>query len=52
MNYETLKEAILNIRNSVKGAKDIPFSIVVISDREWLVGGKPDPEVSLPKSSL
>ncbi|KAJ0974058.1 hypothetical protein J5N97_016023 [Dioscorea zingiberensis] len=38
MDYETLKEAILNIRNSVKGAKDIPLSIVVISDREWLAG--------------
>lgn len=38
MNYETLKEAILNIRNYVKGGKNVPLSIVVISDREWLVG--------------
>ncbi|XP_038984875.1 putative ion channel POLLUX-like 2 isoform X2 [Phoenix dactylifera] len=38
VNYETLKEAILNIRNSFKDAKDIPLSIVVISDREWLIG--------------
>lgn len=37
-NYETLKECILNIRNSVKGGKDLPLSIVVISDREWLIG--------------
>ncbi|KAG0485548.1 hypothetical protein HPP92_009627 [Vanilla planifolia] len=36
MNYETLKEAILHIRKSVKNAKNIPFSVVVISDKEWL----------------
>lgn len=33
MNYETLKEAILNIRKDIK---DIPLSVVVIFDREWL----------------
>ncbi|MQL99328.1 hypothetical protein Taro_032053 [Colocasia esculenta] len=38
MDHDDLKEAILNIRASVKGAEDIPLSIVVISDREWLVG--------------
>nr|XP_029119498.1 putative ion channel POLLUX-like 2 isoform X4 [Elaeis guineensis]XP_029119499.1 putative ion channel POLLUX-like 2 isoform X4 [Elaeis guineensis] len=38
VNYETLKEAILNIRNSFKNTKDIPLSIVVISDRVWLIG--------------
>lgn len=38
MNYEILKEAILNIRESTKGAKDLPLSIVIISDREWLIG--------------
>uniref|UniRef100_A0A1D1Z7K6 Putative ion channel POLLUX-like 2 n=1 Tax=Anthurium amnicola TaxID=1678845 RepID=A0A1D1Z7K6_9ARAE len=38
MNYDDLKEAILNIQTSVKGAQHIPLSIVVISDREWLVG--------------
>lgn len=48
MNYEMLKEAILNIRNSVKGGKDLPLSIVVISDREWLVGGKPHLQGLLP----
>lgn len=45
VNYETLKEAILNIRNSFKDAKDIPLSIVVISDREWLIGGNFQQEV-------
>lgn len=38
MNYETLKEAILNIRSSFKDVNDIPLSIVVLSDREWLAG--------------
>lgn len=39
MNYETLKEAILSIKTSVKGAKDIPLSIAVMSDNQSLVGG-------------
>ncbi|XP_020258134.1 putative ion channel POLLUX-like 2 isoform X2 [Asparagus officinalis] len=38
VNYETLKEAILNITNSLKDSKDMPLSIVVISDRDWLIG--------------
>ncbi|XP_068649837.1 putative ion channel POLLUX-like 2 isoform X2 [Aristolochia californica] len=38
MNYDILKEAILNIQSSFKGKEDIPFSIVVISDIEWLAG--------------
>ncbi|KAJ3673882.1 hypothetical protein LUZ60_005874 [Juncus effusus] len=37
MNYETLKEAILNIKKSQKD-ENIPLSIVVISDRDWLIG--------------
>ncbi|KAL5988877.1 hypothetical protein ACLOJK_026979 [Asimina triloba] len=37
LDYDVLKESILNIQNSLK--EDIPFSIVVISDREWLSGG-------------
>ncbi|XP_020590688.1 putative ion channel POLLUX-like 2 isoform X2 [Phalaenopsis equestris] len=36
MNYETLKESILNLSKTSKNTKGIPLSIVVISDREWL----------------
>ncbi|KAI3964854.1 hypothetical protein MKW92_031840 [Papaver armeniacum] len=38
MNFDILTEAILKIQNSLKKAEGIPLSIVVISDREWLVG--------------
>ncbi|CAA6658978.1 unnamed protein product [Spirodela intermedia] len=38
MNYHDLKEAILNIRMSMKGAQDVPLTIAIISDDEWLVG--------------
>ncbi|XP_078164307.1 ion channel POLLUX-like protein, putative (DUF1012) isoform X3 [Carex rostrata] len=38
VNYETVKEAILNVKKSGKGGKDIPFSIVIICDIEWLAG--------------
>lgn len=41
MNYETLKEAILGIKKSTKKAESIPLSIVVISDRDWLIGDSP-----------
>ncbi|XP_062209969.1 putative ion channel POLLUX-like 2 isoform X3 [Phragmites australis] len=38
LNYDTLKEAIINIRKSAKSDKNIPLSIVVIFDRDWLTG--------------
>ncbi|XP_052312613.1 putative ion channel POLLUX-like 2 isoform X3 [Populus trichocarpa] len=38
MNFDALQETILDIQNSLKKDEDISFSIVVISDREWLIG--------------
>ncbi|KAL2463734.1 putative ion channel POLLUX-like 2 [Forsythia ovata] len=37
-DYETLEDTIINFHRSLKNDDDIPFSVVVISDREWLVG--------------
>ncbi|CAN6307914.1 unnamed protein product [Urochloa humidicola] len=34
LNYDTLKDTIINIRKSTKS----PLSIVVTSDRDWLIG--------------
>jgi hypothetical protein len=39
LNYDTLKETIINVRESAKSDKEVPLSIVVISDRDWFVGG-------------
>ncbi|KAF9674041.1 hypothetical protein SADUNF_Sadunf10G0086700 [Salix dunnii] len=38
MNFDALQETILDIQNSLKKDEDISFSIVVISDSEWLLG--------------
>ncbi|XP_051129715.1 putative ion channel POLLUX-like 2 [Andrographis paniculata] len=38
MDYETLKETIINIQRSFKKGKDFPFSVAVVSAKEWQVG--------------
>ncbi|CAK7327168.1 unnamed protein product [Dovyalis caffra] len=38
MNFDDLQETILDIQNSFNKNEDISFTIVVISDREWLLG--------------
>lgn len=38
MNYDTLKQAIIRSKSSFKRTEDIPLSIIVISDRDWLLG--------------
>jgi hypothetical protein len=39
MNYDTLKEAIIKFKKSRKHDQNVPFSVVVISDKDWLGGG-------------
>ncbi|KAJ6312890.1 hypothetical protein OIU77_014418 [Salix suchowensis] len=38
MNFDALQETIFDIQNSLRKDEDISFSIVVISDSEWLLG--------------
>ncbi|XP_011091106.1 putative ion channel POLLUX-like 2 isoform X2 [Sesamum indicum] len=38
MEYDTLEDTIINIQRSFKKEEDCPFSIAVISDKEWQVG--------------
>ncbi|CAH2046577.1 unnamed protein product [Thlaspi arvense] len=40
MNYETLKETIMHMQSKYRKGEDIPLTILVISDRDWLLGGK------------
>ncbi|CAO2837631.1 unnamed protein product [Amaranthus hypochondriacus] len=38
MDYDTLKEAIMRSHTSIKEDEEIPFSVVVISDKELILG--------------
>ncbi|KAG6393378.1 hypothetical protein SASPL_147617 [Salvia splendens] len=38
MEYCTLEDSINNMRTSIKKDEDVPFSVVVVSDKEWQGG--------------
>ncbi|KNA19197.1 hypothetical protein SOVF_063810 [Spinacia oleracea] len=38
MDHDTLKEAIMRSQTSLKKGEEIPFSVVVISDKELIIG--------------
>ncbi|WZZ35267.1 hypothetical protein YC2023_018668 [Brassica napus] len=38
MNYETLKETIIHMQSKYRKGKNVPLTILVISDRDWLLG--------------
>lgn len=40
MDYDTLKEAVMRSQNSMKKGEEIPFSVVVISDKDLILGGE------------
>ena len=39
MDYDTLQEAIMRSQTSIKVDEEMPFSVVVISDKELILGG-------------
>ncbi|XP_010441992.1 PREDICTED: putative ion channel POLLUX-like 2 [Camelina sativa] len=38
LNYDTLKQTIMRMQSKYKKGKAIPLTILVISDRDWLLG--------------
>ena len=40
MDYDTLKDAIMRSQASMKTDEEIPFSVVVISDKDLILGGE------------
>ncbi|CAL9242120.1 unnamed protein product [Arabidopsis halleri] len=38
LNYDTLKQTIIRMKSKYRKGKNIPLTILVISDRDWLLG--------------